>query len=52
MDEKSDTKAFQLRLPRELVDEVDVRAKEWGYSRNEWYEKMTAWVLEHVHRPR
>lgn len=40
--------AFNLRLPKELVDEVDERAGKLGLSRNQWYENMTIWVLDHT----
>lgn len=47
-DTKADTKPFNLRLPAEMVEAVDARAKKRGISRNEWYERMTQWVLEHA----
>lgn len=46
---ESDTKAFNLRLPQELLDQVDERAKNLRISRNQWYENMTRWVLVHTY---
>jgi predicted HicB family RNase H-like nuclease len=45
-DTTSDTKPFNLRLPADVVEQVDARAKNLGYSRNQWFENMTRWVLE------
>jgi metal-responsive CopG/Arc/MetJ family transcriptional regulator len=48
-DTRSDAKvAFNLRLPLELVDELDERAKALGISRNQWFSNMTRWVLENT----
>ena len=44
-DTTSDTKHFNLRLPSDLMLEVDRRAENLGISRNQWYENMTRWVL-------
>ena len=40
---------FALRLPADMVEEVDVRAKALNLSRNQWYENMTRWVLDNTH---
>jgi predicted HicB family RNase H-like nuclease len=40
------TKQFVLRLPVELVEEVDARAKEVGISRNQWFERCARWGLD------
>jgi predicted HicB family RNase H-like nuclease len=43
---ESDTKTqFNLRLPEDMVAQVDDRAKNLKISRNQWYENMTRWVL-------
>lgn len=34
-------KQFALRLPEELLAQVDARAKAKGLSRNQWFERMT-----------
>lgn len=36
----SDIKQFALRLPSELVAQVDRRAKAKGKSRNQWFEEI------------
>jgi Arc-like DNA binding domain len=41
----SDIKQFALRLPVELLEQVDARAEKLRISRNQWYENMTRWVL-------
>ena len=40
---------FNLRLPKDLLDQVDRRAEDLGLSRNQWYENMTRWVLANTH---
>lgn len=46
----SDTKtAFNLRLPKELLEQVDDRAEAVGISRNQWFESMTRWVLANTY---
>jgi metal-responsive CopG/Arc/MetJ family transcriptional regulator len=43
----SDTKtAFNLRLPEDLLKQVDARADSLGISRNEWFTNMTRWVVD------
>jgi len=34
-----------MRLPEELLEEVDARAKALGINRSQWFENMTRWVL-------
>ena len=36
---------FVLRLPQDMLTEVDRRREALGLSRNQWYENMTRWVL-------
>ena len=36
---------FNVRLPEDLLAEVDRRRDALGISRNQWYENMTRWVL-------
>ena len=48
-DTTSDTKPFNLRLPADVVQQVDARAKNLGLSRNQWFENMTRWVLDNTH---
>ena len=38
-------KVFVVRLPEDLLKVVDERAKARGISRNEWFTRMTKWVL-------
>jgi metal-responsive CopG/Arc/MetJ family transcriptional regulator len=38
-------KAIIVRLPEEFVTLVDIRAKERGISRNEWFMRMTKYGL-------
>lgn len=38
-------KAVIVRLPEEYVTLVDIRAKERGISRNEWFTRMTKYGL-------
>lgn len=46
----SDTKIpFNLRLPKDMLDEVDRRADALGMSRNQWFANMTGWVLANTH---
>jgi predicted HicB family RNase H-like nuclease len=42
------TRQFVLRLPPELLAQVDRRAKDKNLSRNQWFEYMTRWVLGHT----
>jgi metal-responsive CopG/Arc/MetJ family transcriptional regulator len=42
------TKVISLRLPADLVEKVDGRAKPLGISRNQWFENMTSWCLENT----
>lgn len=38
-------KAVIVRLPEEYVTLIDLRAKERGISRNEWFTRMTKYGL-------
>jgi metal-responsive CopG/Arc/MetJ family transcriptional regulator len=38
-----------LRLPEDMLEQVDERAKNLGISRNQWFENMTGWVLVNTH---
>jgi predicted HicB family RNase H-like nuclease len=40
---------FNLRLPDDMLEQVDERAKALGISRNQWYENMTRWVLANTY---
>jgi metal-responsive CopG/Arc/MetJ family transcriptional regulator len=37
-----------MRLPEDLVTQVDERAGQLGISRSQWFENMTRWVLDHT----
>jgi metal-responsive CopG/Arc/MetJ family transcriptional regulator len=39
------SKLISMRLPDELLEQVDERAKKLGINRTQWYENMTRWVL-------
>lgn len=39
---------IMLRLPLELLAQIDEQAQAAGLSRNEWYIRMTKWALEHA----
>jgi predicted HicB family RNase H-like nuclease len=39
---------FNLRLPGDMLREVDARAERLGISRNQWFSNMTKWVLKHT----
>lgn len=42
----SDTKVpFNLRLPEDMLKQVDERAQKLEMSRNEWFTNMTRWCL-------
>lgn len=47
----TDTKRLMvsMRLPEEMVEQVDARAKNLGITRTQWYENMTSWVLENTY---
>jgi predicted HicB family RNase H-like nuclease len=40
---------FALRLPDDVLEQVDARAKHLGISRNQWFENMARWVLAHTY---
>jgi hypothetical protein len=40
---------FALRLPADLIEDVDKRAEALHISRNQWYENMTRWVLANTY---
>lgn len=37
-----------LRLPEDLLAQVDARREKLGISRNQWFENMTSWCLENT----
>lgn len=39
------TRQHSLRVPPDLMDEIDVRAKSVGLSRNEWIVRAMRWAL-------
>jgi metal-responsive CopG/Arc/MetJ family transcriptional regulator len=41
--------AFNVRLPKDLLAQVDDRAENLSISRNQWYENMTRWVLANTY---
>ena len=45
MTDESDIKQFALRMPTDLLAQVDERAKVRSISRNTWFENMVRWVL-------
>ena len=45
----ADTMTISMRLPTELVAQLDARAKNRGINRTEWFENMTRWVLENTY---
>lgn len=37
-----------IRLPNELLEQIDARAERLGINRTKWFENMTRWVLTHT----
>lgn len=45
----ADTMTVSMRMPKDLVAQLDARAENLGISRTEWFENMVGWVLENTH---